>query len=284
MKNFFAASILATSVLCLTACKSGGSGTTNSGPFAFQSTSITATDFVNALNSATTDPQESFLERDIHETLRSRIAGQDDWFLIWDAQFSEYKAVSLQFLRSIVYYDYAMNHSHTAAEFRAIERNFIFTGEDNGDPDGQYYEVVDYHVSGGTFTGRNSGFQYEDQAATTDVSLLTAEQEQVEFFKKAARISLAFNLGIETSLSLVSLSEKTETLLGNRGGELTSADQAAFAADLPRLTGVSLPEVVKASSNEQDRKALLSKIAEKIGTSAANLEGKVLPALFGSQL
>ncbi|HXH29184.1 MAG TPA: hypothetical protein VNJ01_00055 [Bacteriovoracaceae bacterium] len=232
MKNLVTISVLTTSLLVLTACNFGGSGSSGtSGRSAFKSTSITASEFVTALNTIFVDPEHSYLELDIDQTIRSSN-----------------------------------------------------TDETNGDHNGRLYEVVDYNGISGIFTGRNSGYQYEAQSESTDVSLLTAEKEQVEFFKKAARVSHAFNLGIETSLSLVTLAEKTETLLGKSRGELTSTDQAAFAADLIKLTGVSLIEVMKASSNEKDKKALISKIADKIGTSTANLEGKILPALFNSQL
>jgi len=209
------------------------------------------------------------------------VAGQDDWFVIYDDKFNEHKAVSLQYIRSIVYYDYYSNTQALAEEFRAIENDDILDGELNGDYWGDDYEVVDYDDYTNSYWGRNSGYEYEDETATTDVSLMTAELQQKEFVKKAANISMAFNVGIETSLSLVTLGEKAEKMLGKSNGELTVQDQLAFANDLQKLTGVTLSEVMEASKSSEAQAELVKNIAKNIGTTAANLESKLLPELLG---
>ncbi len=263
---------------------STGGGTTGSTYGAYTSSFVSVDSFVAALNNIESSNYQSYVELYADETLRSATPGQEDWFVIYDDRYNEHKAVSLQYIRSIVYYDYYSNNSALATEFRDIETDDILSGELNGDYWGDDYEVVDFDYWTNTYVGRNSGFEYEDEAATTDVSLMTAEVQQKEFIKKAANISFAFNVGIETSLSLVTLGEKAEKMLGKSNGELTLADQAAFATDLQKLGGVTLAEVMEASQSEQAQTDLVEKIAAKIGTSAANLESRILPELFGVEL
>jgi hypothetical protein len=263
---------------------STGGGTTGSTYGAYSSSYVSVDSFVAALNNLELTNYQSYVELYADETLRSATPGEEDWFVIYDDRYNEHKAVSLQYIRSIIYYDYYSNTSALAREFRDIETDDILAGELNGDYWGDDYEVVDFDYFTNTYVGRNSGFEYEDEAATTDVSLMTAEVQQKEFIKKAANISFAFNVGIETSLSLVTLGEKAEKMLGKGNGELTAQDQAAFANDLQRLAGVTLAEVMEASQSEQAQSDLVGKIADKIGTSAANLENRLLPELFGVEL
>ena len=70
----------------------GGGSTSTYG--AYQSANILASEFVSSLNSVDST-YSSRVELYTNETLRSQTAGQDDWFVIYDAKFSEYKAVSL---------------------------------------------------------------------------------------------------------------------------------------------------------------------------------------------
>jgi|GEM_PF-421914 len=259
-------------------------GTTGSTYGTHSSAFVTVDQFVAALNNIESSNYQSYVELYTNETLRTATPGQEDWFVIYDDRYAEHKAVSLQYIRAIVYYDYYSNTTALAEEFRAIENDDILNGDLFGDYWGDDYEVVDFDYFTNTYVGRNSGFEYEDEASTTDVSLMTAEVQQKEFIKKAANISFAFNVGIQTSLSLVTLGEKAEKILGKSNGELTVADQAAFASDLQRLAGVSLAEVMEASQSEQAQSDLVGKIADKIGTSAANLESRILPELFGVEL
>lgn len=262
-----------------------GGGTTGSTYGTYQSPSVTVNQFVSALNSIETyGKNSSSVELYENETYRSLVPGQDDWFVIYDDKFNEHKAVSLQYIRSIVYYDYYSNTTALAKEFRAIESDDILSGELNGDFYGDDYEVVDYDSITNSYWGRNSGFEYEDETSSSDVSLMTAELQQKEFIKKAANISMAYNVNIQTSLSLVTLGEKAEKMLGKNGGELTAQDQAAFAKDMEHLTGVTLSEVMSAANDEKAQDAMVEKIAAKIGTSAANLENKLLPELLGVKL
>tara|TARA_R100000656_G_scaffold57310_1_gene44859 strand:+ start:257 stop:1123 length:867 start_codon:yes stop_codon:yes gene_type:complete len=268
----------------LVACSGGGGGGTSTYG-AYYSPTASVSQFVNALNNIEGyNADQSYVELYTDETIRSTYAGEDDWFVIYDDKYNEYKEVSLQYIRSIVYYDYYSNSTALAREFRSIERDDIAYGDINGDYWGDDYEVVDYDYWTNTFIGRNSGFQYEDEVATTDVSLMTAEVEQKEFIKKAAKLSFAFNVGLETSLSLVTLGQKAELMIKKTGGELTVDDQAALTSDLQRLTGVSLSEVMAAANDDAAKEDLVGKIADKIGTSASNLENKILPELFGLEL
>lgn len=280
-RNLFKSAALISAVTMLASCSGGSSSTYGT----YYSPTVSVNEFVNALNRIEGfDGDNSYVELYTDETIRSTYAGEEDWFVIYDDKYNEYKAVSLQYIRSIVYYDYYSNSTALAREFRSIERDDILSGDLNGDFWGDDYEVVDYDIWTNTFIGRNSGFQYEDEVATTDVSLMTAELEQKEFFKKAANLSFAFNVGIETSMSLVTLGSKAEKMLKKAGGELTADDQAALTNDLQRLTGVSLAEVMAAANDQAAQDDLVGKIADKIGTSAANLENKILPELFGLQL
>lgn len=285
-KKMLKTTALTASLVILAACNGGGGGSGGPAPVleSFYHPDVTVDQFVTALNNIEGYGQDqSLVELYADETYRSFEPGQEEWFVIYDDKFNEHKAVSLQYIRSIVYYDYYASNSALASEFRAIEREDVLAGEANGDYYGDDYEVVDYDSFTDSYWGRNSGFEYEDEAGTTDVSLMTAELQQKEFIKKAANISFAFNVGIETSLSLVTLGEKAEKMLG-KSGDLTSEDQAAFAADLQKLTGVTLADVMAAAQSQKAQEDLVAKIATKIGTSSSNLENRLLPELFGVEL
>ncbi len=258
---------------------SGGGGSTYG---AHVSPDILASEFVSALNNVD-GTYSTRVELYTNETLRSQQVGQEQWFVIWDAKFGEYKAVSLQYVRSIVYYDYYSNNRAVASEFRSIERSDVLAGNINGDYFGNDYEVVD-RLSSGYFEGRNSGYLYEDEAGTTDVSLLAKEEEQKKFFSKAAKVSFVYNLSLETSMSMITLGAKLEKMMSRSNGELTSDDQAAVLADMKNLTGASLEDLQKAATDAETKREVLEKVAAKIGTSAQNLEQKVLPEVFGITL
>ena len=273
-----------TMLFALASCGGGGGGSTGGGSSygTHNSPNILASEFVSALN-AEDGTYSTRVELYSNETLRSSIAGQDDWFVIYDAKYSEYKAVSLQYIRSIVYYDYYSNNRAVAAEFRDIEHGDIISGDLNGDYYGNDYEVVD-RQSSGYYRGRQSNYLYEDEVASTDVSLLAKEQEQNKFFAKASKVSFMYNVSIETSMSMVTLGSKIEKMLSRANGELTADDQLALMSDMKTLTGVSLEEVQKAAQSASAKEDVIAKIAAKLGTSASNLEQKVLPEVFGITL
>lgn len=282
IKTLFKISMLA-ALLTLASCSDGGGGPSTSTYGPHTSPSILASEFVAALN-ANDGTYSTAVELYSNETLRSQQPGQEQWFVIWDAKYGEYKAVSLNYVRSIVYYDYYSNNSAVAHEFRSIETSDILAGRYNGDTYGNDYEVVDYHASTGYYEGRNSGYLYEDEAGTTDVSLLAKEQEKMKFYEKAAKVSFAYNVSIETSMSMVTLGSKIEKMLSRSNGALTEADQAALLSDLKTLTGVSLEEIEAAANDSKAKADVLAKVADKIGTSAQNLEQKFLPEVFGITL
>ncbi|MGZ3809920.1 MAG: hypothetical protein ACXVCE_17680, partial [Bacteriovorax sp.] len=214
LKTLLKASTLL-SLLALASCSGGGGGsssgsvsipttsggstsststtTTTSTYGAYSSPNILASEFVTALNNVD-GTYSSSVKLYTNETLRSQQAGQEQWFVIWDAKFSEYKAVSLNYVRTIVYYDYYSNNNAVASEFRSIERSDVLAGHYNGDTYGNDYEVVDYSATSGYYQGRNSGYLYEDEAGSTDVSLLAKEQERMKFYQKAARVSFVYNV------------------------------------------------------------------------------------------
>ncbi|MBC7427986.1 MAG: hypothetical protein H7336_05195 [Bacteriovorax sp.] len=302
MKTFFKLSTLAL-LATLASCSGGGGGggtvynppstggTTTGGSTGGTSTStygsytspnILASEFVSSLNSVD-GTYSSAVQLYSNETLRSSVAGQDDWFVIYDAKFSEYKAVSLQYVRSIVYYDYYSNNRAVASEFRNIEHGDIVGGDLNGDRYGNDYEVVDLRSSG-YYEGRQSGYLYEDEVGSTDVSLMAKESEQKAFYAKAAKVSFVYSVSLETSMSMVTLGSKIEKMLSRTNGEMTQEDQLALVSDMKTLTGVSLEEIQKATQSASAKEDVIAKIAAKLGTSASNLEQKVLPEVFGITL
>lgn len=274
---------LLSALLILASCGGGGGGGGGSSYGPHTSPSILASEFVSSLNSVDGTYSTQIMLYS-NETLRSQQYGQEQWFVIWDAKYGEYKAVSLNYVRSIVYYDYYSNNRAVAAEFRSIERSDILNGRVNGDYYGNDYEVVDYNAYTGYYEGRNSGYLYEDEASTTDVSLLAKEQERQKFYAKAAKVSFVYNVSIETSMSMVTLGSKIEKMLSRGNGELTEQDQSALLSDLKTLTGVSVEEIQAAAGDSKAKAEVLAKVAEKIGTSAQNLEQKFLPEVFGITL
>lgn len=286
MKNTFLKLSVLSMLFALASCGGGGGGgggdSTPSTYGKYSSSTILASDFVSALNSVDGTYSTS-VQLYANETLRSKNAGQEDWFVIYDSKFSEYKAVSLQYVRTIVYYDYYSNNKAVAGEFRKIENNDVAAGNLDGDYYGNNYEVVD-RLSSGYYEGRRSGYLYEDEAGSTDVSLLAKEEEQKAFFSKAAKVSFVYNVSLETSLSMVTLGSKMEKMLSRANGELTDADQAALAGDMKTLTGVTLAEIQKAGEDSAAKADVIAKIAAKLGTSASNLEQKILPEVFGITL
>lgn len=280
IKTLLKVSMLA-ALLTLASCSGGGGGGGGGSTYgAYSSPDILASEFVAALNNVDGTYSTS-IQLYTNETLRSAQPGQEKWFVIWDAKYSEYKAVSLNYVRTIIYYDYYSNNNAVASEFRSIERSDILSGRYNGDTYGNDYEVVDYHSSTGYYEGRNSGYLYEDEAGSTDVSLLAKEQEAMKFYEKAAKVSFAYNVSLETSMSMVTLGSKIEKMLSHGNGALTEADQTALLSDLKKLTGVSVEEIQAAANDSKAKSDVLAKVAEKIGTSAQNLEQKFLPEVFG---
>ena len=303
MKNFFVTALklsLLTTALTLVSCGGGGGGSTggstgssstvsSGGSSSSTSTfgshtsaNILASEFVSSLNSVD-GTYSSAIALYTNEALRSQQVGQEQWFVIWDAKYSEYKAVSLNYVRAIVYYDYYSNNRAVASEFRSIETSDILSGHFNGDTYGNDYEVADL-LSSGYYQGRNSGYLYEDETESTDVSLMAKEEEQAKFYSKAAKVSMAFNVSIETSMSMVTLGSMVEKMLSRTNGELTLEDQSALLSDLKTLTGASMQDIQKAAEGSKEKAEVLETIAAKMGTSAQNLEQRILPEVFGITL
>ncbi|MCR9204138.1 MAG: hypothetical protein NXH75_06150 [Halobacteriovoraceae bacterium] len=277
----------ALAITALSSCGGGGGGGGGGGSTygSYTSSTITANRFVTALNDVDGAPlyDESEVVLYTDETVRSSEPGEEDWFVVYDAKYDEYKAVSLQYIRSIVYYDYYSNDYSTADEFRENESDDIFNGYLDGDLFGDDYEVVDLGLDG-YFYGRESGFAYEDESETTDVNLMAGEAEKKKFFQQASNISYAYSVSIDTAMSLVSLGSKVDEMLTKSDSQLTDEDQAALMGDLENLTGVTLEQVMEAGFDNQKKDQLLEKISAKVGTTPQKLEGQLLPELFGVSL
>ena len=85
-------------------------------------------------------------------------------------------------------------------------------------------------------------------------------------------------------MSMVTLGTKIEKMLSRANGELTSEDQLALMGDMKTLTGVTLEEIQKATQSADAKEDVIAKIANKLGTTASNLEQRVLPEVFGITL
>lgn len=252
---------------------------------AHTSPSVLASEFVAALTAVDGTSSNSTVIKETYDTLRTQLSsGSGQWFVMWDAKYCGYKAVDLNYVRAIVYYDYYSNNNAVASQFRSIEKREIDSGNNHGDYHGNDYEVVDYNTRTGYYVGRHSGFSYEDEVSSTDVSLLAKEQEKMKFFEKASKVSFAYNVSLETSMSMVTLGSKIEKMLSRGNGEITANDQTALLGDLKSLTGVSIEEIQAAAGDSKAKADVLAKVAEKIGTNAQNLEQKFLPEVFGITL
>lgn len=246
----------------------------------------------------------SELMKNWSDTERTK-AGNGTWFVIWDGNDKTYKAVSLSYIRDMeiqarrnlygtdagMRYDepnghggYTNNGTYSETEYEtdvARETGRIFN--DNNDVDVSNWEVVTYDPNSGIFTGTSTGYKYEDENETRDVSLMVAEKESLEKFERAASLSSHFQMNVETSLALVTLAEFSQASMRRSSGS-TAADQEAFNSALSSLAGVTATDVMKAVVSAEAKKDMVEKIAKKIGTSSANLENRILPGLFGIEL
>jgi hypothetical protein len=272
-------------------CTGGGSGGGTGVVYDYYTTpGISSSSFVNALNDV--DGAPSYDESEIilytNETIRSTYAGEDDWFVIWDSEYGEYKAVSLQYLRAITYYDYYSNSYGTAEGFRATETDDILNGLTNGDFWGDDYETATFLGNDAfgipTFRGQVSGLLYEDEEETNDVSLLAGEADLKNKIQKASNISYLYSVDFKTSMALVSLGEKVEKKLGSNAGEITLEDQKELMKDITHLTGVTLDDMTSVALGTADKEEMIKNAADKIGTSSSSLQQRMLPELFGINL
>ncbi len=261
-------------LVVLASCGGGGGGGSSYGPKT--SPSILASEFVNSLNNVDlTYTSQVMLYA--HETLRSQVPGQEQWFVIWDAKFGEYKAVSLEYIRSIVYYDYYSNNNAVASEFRYIERNDVLAGNVNGDFFGDDYEVVDRLLSG-YYSGRRSGFLYNDDMGGKHTGSTAKRSGNDSILRQAAKISGAYGVSPQAALSMVSLAKDIEVGALKRNGSLTDADLAATTEKFSDLTGISLTDLQNADT-AAEKEALLETAAAHLGSTPANIEQKLLPSM-----
>jgi len=271
---------VSTTALLITSCGGGGGGTSTYG--SYMSPNETVDQFVSALNTTDgtyIDPSVVMLYE--NETLRSATPGEEQWFVIFDSKFNEYKSVSLQYVRSIVYYDYYSNSTALATEFRDIEATDILNGDLNGDFFGDNYEVAD-NIGGGLYQGRNSGMLYDDEEDTEDVILEMKDSEVKKFAESASKISYLYKVDLPTAMSIYTLGVKSKSLI--KKGELTLEDQLSLAGDLEKLTGKNAQELLSSLSNAEKRDDLLKDVAKKLGTTEDSLQNRILPDFFGLSL
>jgi len=293
MKNLIIGMSLVAAAVSFNGCSGGGGGggTGGSGGSgggstygAYQSSYITATQFIDSLNSVDgtsgLDASDIVLYED--ETERSSW-DSEEWFVIYDGLRAEYKAVSLQYVRSIVYYDYYSSNYAAADEFRNIEEDDMYYGDFDGDAIGADYEDVSYNSYDGYFYGEVTGYQYEDETDTHDVNLMASETEEMALYNKVSKISYTYKVSLETATSLAKLGDKVEGMLkkGAAQEELTAEDQAALVGELENLTGVTLEEVVAAGFDSEKKEEMMKKISSKMGTTPQQLEDQILPELLG---
>tara|TARA_Y100000780_G_C13696127_1_gene423395 strand:- start:144052 stop:144903 length:852 start_codon:yes stop_codon:yes gene_type:complete len=279
IKHLILSSVIAVSALGLTGCNSSSSSFG-----AYRSPYISATQFVNGLNAADNTYPDSEIVLYQNETVRSTW-DSEDWFVIYDGLRGEYKAVSLQYVRSIVYYAYYSNSYDLAQEFRDIEEEDMAYGFYDGDAYGEDYEDVTYNSFDGFFYGETTGYRYEDEVETHDVNLVASEKEEMALYEKVSKISYTYKVSLETATQLAKLGEKVEVMLkkGDAQEELTAEDQAILTQDIEKIAGVTIEEVAAAELNNEAKTELMNKISTKMGTTPQQLEDHILPELLGVQ-
>jgi len=275
IKKLMASALLLSTLASFTGCSGGGGGSSTYGAYMSPSASVTA--FVNALNSVDgTYLNQSAVMLYENETLRSLVPGEEQWFVIWDEKFGEYKSVSLQYVRSIVYYDYYSNSSALAQEFRDIETTDILNGDLNGDFFGDNYEVVD-GIGFGIYQGRNSGMLYDDDEETEDVVLEMKDAEQGKIFKQAALYSSAFKMPLSSAMSLISIEKQAKTAV--KKGEMTNDDLNSLSKSFEKFTGKSMNDFAAAMVDAGSKATLIKDVAKKIGMDEQKLEERIVPEI-----
>ena len=240
--------------------------------FSYHTTpSITAQRFVDALNDVDADPSDPSI-------LKKPESLQEGYIVIYDAEDCHYRAVSMDFLRNLEYWATHSSDVGTASEYRHMEFDDLL---------GTYESerVVfdeDLSLANGfdTYVGIQTGLSYEDEADHFDVALAAREAEDKSFYEKAASVSIAYNVKIESALQMVKLGQKVELMIG-RTGELTTEDSEYVMSNLKEIAGVNSDDIMQAMTDSKKKAEVISKIAEKIGTSTQKLEDQILPELLG---
>ena len=218
-----------------------------------------------------------------NETQRSQISGQGDWFVIYDDRRDRYMAVRIGYLRSLDGYGYEEYIGELGDSFRGREGLNRLFGNTNGDSGGDNYEAVDL-ASDGYFYGRESGYAYEDEELVTDVNLLSAESEELAFYRKVAAISYTYSIAPRSAARLLSLGQKVQEMNLSSHGGMTQQDRAIVLRDLESLAGISQDELLEMVNGSAKRSELLKKASKTIGSTVQNLEDHLLPELFGINL
>ena len=104
--------------------------------------------------------------------------------------------------------------------------------------------------------------------------------EAKEFNQKVRNVSLAFNLDLEISESLLIFAERTQDMMEQANGKLDKQDREAFNADLQEIIGVDVNGILAVKKDEQLKQELIEKAAKKLETSPTNFEKNILPKIL----
>ena len=276
MKNLFPILMLLT---LLISCHRSNSGGYYNTPY------ISSSQFVSALN----DVDGYYY--DYNELVKyewDTVRSDEDWFVIWDGAWNTYVAVSLQYIRTITYYDYYASNYSTAEAFREIQGDDWYWNGYIGDGYGNDYEEVYYQYTDiwgeRYYRGYDSGLLYEDQEETLDVSLMSKENQELAFFKKASNISVAYKVNMPTALGLVTLGSQLKKIEKEKNGEFTVEDMNAVKSTIEGITQISYEEFEAAQKDEAKKEALIEELAKNIGSSSENVENKIFPELLGIEI
>lgn len=267
MKSKQLVTIAALLGLCLfQSCKN------DSPTFSYHTTpTITAQRFVDALNTVDADTSDPSI-------LKKPESLQEGYIVIYDAEDCHYRAVSMDFLRNLEYWSTHTSDVGTASEYRHMEFDDLLGTYESERV--VYDEDLSLTNGFDTYVGIQTGLSYEDESENYDVALANREAEDKAFYEKAASVSIAYNVKIESALQLVKLGQKVEVMMGG-SGELTAEDSNYVMSNLKEIAGVDSDEIIQAMSDSKKKADVISKIAEKIGTSTQKLEDQILPELFG---
>ena len=246
----------------------------------YTSSSISGNQFVNALNDFD-GADLSELMVDEYNTIRSNMAGEDLWFVIYDGGISEYVSINLYELRRVQYYAYARDDVSLAGEYASIVDYDLDNGYEWGD--GVLYNIVDPFIEDGVqYYEDYDGYIYNKGKETTDLSLMAAQAEDEKVLHRASALSLTYSLNKDSAIRLAKFGNKVENMM--KEGSLSLSNIDDLAGDLQGIANISVTDLLEAATNESSRDALVEKVANDVGMPASTLKQKLLPELFGVNL
>lgn len=220
-------------------------------------------DFVTALNGVSSNTVS---------TVKKPDSLSPGYFVFFDARINQNVAISLTDIQAFVAADLVDQKpmEMAALQYRMNSLNGLpLFGSETVSQLG--YDMQNRPM----YVGDVTGFLYEDEGATKDVELMNAMQAESNLLAKASAISTHFLMGVEPSIKVAMLGEKVNRALKTQG-ELTKADEAAYTDEALGIAGTSMVEIAAAAMDPIAEKALRIKVAEKLGTTPANLRASIL--------